>query len=452
MDRSFKLKEGLNFRRIRLNKEFVGNVFLNKKEGTTDMTLNQDAYRILDYIDEGLTIRQCAGALAKEYDEEIENVEPHVQALVDKMAEKEFGELIDPAELKIPQRQVVKEIIIDSDYHLDGIAITLLSNCNLKCKHCYGEYGPDKCDKLSKEAVFDIIDQMKALHCKDVSFTGGEVMLHEDLLEILEYATSKNLKVSLLTNGIKVDESFVNRLDSMGPVEIQLSIDGHNAELHDDFRGVNGSFDKTMRAFRLFRERDYKVVVSHIAHKKNCDHIEDAKSMVEVMGGQFKMGSIIRFGKGAEDNGEFYLNPQEYYEVNSRIAAELSEEDRKAGEQEVPEYLERCNGGRNRFAIRANGMAVPCDIMPDLKELEMGNIHKQKIDDFAFSFDREKGLGDMNVFNLEECKGCELLVNCRGGCLAISYAESGRFDTPDLFGCARTKAGVGEQFEWVSEK
>ncbi len=449
----FLITDNLNFRRIQLNSNFVGNVFLNKKQGTTEMKLNQDAYRILDLLDEGRTLEECALALAEEYDEKIKNVAPHVKALVDKMVEKGFGTLVSADSLEKPQSKVVKEIRINSDHHLDGVAVTLLSNCNLKCRHCYGEFGPDKCDKLGKEEVFDLIDQMKALHCKDISLTGGEVMLHEDLFEILKYATEKNLKVSFLTNGVMVDEEFVNRLDTLGPVEVQLSIDGHNAELHDDFRGVKGSFDKTMNAFRLFREKDYKVVISHIATLKNCDHTETMRNMVEEMGGQFKMGSIIRYGRGSDGVENYYVTPEGYYEIHKNMPRPIEEdEDDSRSEVQVPDYLERCNGGKTRFAVKANGTAVPCDILPDLEDLKMGNIKEQKIEDFAFSFNREKGMGDMNAFNLEDCKGCKHLIPCRGGCLAVSYAENGRFDTLDIFSCARTKAGAGEEFEYKANQ
>lgn len=61
--------------------------------------------------------------------------------------------------------------------------IELLTQCNLKCKHCYI---PENSQYyLDKETVFDILSQLRDLGVLTVYFTGGEIFLRKDLLEIV---------------------------------------------------------------------------------------------------------------------------------------------------------------------------------------------------------------------------------------------------------------------------
>ncbi len=444
---SFVFEKNLFSRRIWLKNRFVGDLILNSREGASDISLNEDAYRIVDQFNSGYSIDECIVNLAKLYGTEQKVVAEHVEKLVNTLLEKGFGTLVPVEELKGPQDILADGIRIDSEHHIDGVAITLLSSCNLKCRHCYGEFGPDKADKLSKETVFNLLDQMEELQCKDVSFTGGEVLLHEDFFEILEYAVGKKIKVSFLSNGVLMDEAVIDKLDKIGGVEVQLSIDGHNAEYHEQLRGMKGSFDKTMKAFRMLRDRKFNVIVSHMITSKNYPFIKEMEDLIVKEGGRFKSSSIIRMGNGDGCGREFYLDAEKYYSIHKEKASENSRGE-PAPERKGRDYIERCNGGRTRFAIRANGDAVPCDVLPDHEGLVMGNIYSQRLEEFAFEFDREKVLGNMNCLELKHCNSCELVTGCRGGCPAISFAETGKFDFPDIFACAQSKAALGMNFEY----
>ena len=67
---------------------------------------------------------------------------------------------------------------------LFSVQIELTSFCNLKCIHCYlGDEHP--AGQMSKDQAFDLLDQLRAMGTLKVAFSGGEVLSHTDLDEIL---------------------------------------------------------------------------------------------------------------------------------------------------------------------------------------------------------------------------------------------------------------------------
>lgn len=81
------------------------------------------------------------------------------------------------------------------------VQIELTSRCNLKCPFCFQASGGEE---LTKGEVFKIIDEVADAGIKGVRFSGGETLLRKDLLEILQYAKSRNLTTILNTNGLLI--------------------------------------------------------------------------------------------------------------------------------------------------------------------------------------------------------------------------------------------------------
>lgn len=79
----------------------------------------------------------------------------------------------------------------------------ITGSCNLKCKHCQASkyYNSNLSKKdLSTEQVFSIIDKISQIGVDNVALLGGEPLMRKDIIEILKYFKSKNIKTSLNTN------------------------------------------------------------------------------------------------------------------------------------------------------------------------------------------------------------------------------------------------------------
>jgi MoaA/NifB/PqqE/SkfB family radical SAM enzyme len=83
-------------------------------------------------------------------------------------------------------------------------------------------------------------------------FTGGEALLRDDMLDILAYAASKDIRVELLSNSIVVDNQMAIRIVDTSIDQFTTSFDGFKAETHDRFRGGAGYHARTIAAIKAF--------------------------------------------------------------------------------------------------------------------------------------------------------------------------------------------------------
>ena len=100
-------------------------------------------------------------------------------------------------------------------FDLKGFYLEITSKCNLRCLHCYNESGILK-NEISFELFKRLIDEFDEK--PDITFSGGEPLLHPDIWKMLEYAQDKINNDSVLItpvynfiNDRLVDESAVLR-------------------------------------------------------------------------------------------------------------------------------------------------------------------------------------------------------------------------------------------------
>jgi len=122
--------------------------------------------------------------------------------------------------------------------------------CNLRCVHCYSDsYAQKYPGELTHEEAKRVIDDLVAFKVPAVLFSGGEPLARPDLLELMEYAATSGLRVTLSTNGTLIDEPTAQWLREIGLTYVGVSFDGMG-ETNDLFRGKKGAFDAALRGMR----------------------------------------------------------------------------------------------------------------------------------------------------------------------------------------------------------
>jgi len=128
----------------------------------------------------------------------------------------------------------------------EHVYFALTNRCSLKCLMCDIPKTPSGIeDELSTSKIKEIILQIKDLGVKHLVFSGGEPLLREDLLDILEFSVSNDIKnVALITNGVLLDDCIVQKLIKIQLCHITISLDGLK-KTNDEIRG-KGVFEKTV--------------------------------------------------------------------------------------------------------------------------------------------------------------------------------------------------------------
>ena len=110
-------------------------------------------------------------------------------------------------------------------------------NCNQKCVHCYAA-GQEQADEaeLATEDWKAIIDKCRSAGVTQLTFTGGEPTMREDLFELVDYA--RWFVTRLNTNGIRLTREYCNRLRSVSIDSVQVTFYSHDEAVHNQLVGA----------------------------------------------------------------------------------------------------------------------------------------------------------------------------------------------------------------------
>jgi AdoMet-dependent heme synthase len=130
--------------------------------------------------------------------------------------------------------------------------------CDLACIHCRAEARAVRDPReLSFAEVQGLIQNIKAFGSPYPIFvlTGGDPAKRPDIFDIIKYARSEGLRVAMTPSATPlITRDAVRRFAEAGLVRLAVSLDGKDAAAHDGFRGVNGSFDRTLQILDWCRE------------------------------------------------------------------------------------------------------------------------------------------------------------------------------------------------------
>jgi radical SAM protein with 4Fe4S-binding SPASM domain len=151
----------------------------------------------------------------------------------------------------------------------------LTRTCNLKCVHCYTSSEAKRYpDELPTETCKSVLDDLAEFKVPAVLFSGGEPLVRPDLFELAAHARSKGLHVVLSTNGTLIDEARAKRLKELEFAYVGISLDSAIPAIHDQFRGVDGAFERTMKGFRHCVDAGQKVGLRLTLTRHTCENLD----------------------------------------------------------------------------------------------------------------------------------------------------------------------------------
>src|SRR3972149_8567317 len=159
--------------------------------------------------------------------------------------------------------------------------------CLLACNHCRAEaIGGGLPGELNTKEGMKLIDQVLEFDepRPAMIFTGGDLLMRDDIFTLIEYATKNGLRVAaapsvtpLLTTDV------LSALKNGGVHAISISIDGADATTHDGVRGVPGTFDASLRMLKFAQEAGLRVQVNTTVMKSNYKQLADIFHLLRVL-------------------------------------------------------------------------------------------------------------------------------------------------------------------------
>ncbi len=349
------------------------------------------------------------------------------------------------------------------------ISWNLTRQCNLECGHCYIDAG-EKSGKaeLTTEAARLVIDEIAELNPEGpmLVMTGGEPLLRKDIFELIEYASSKGIMPTLGTNATEIDDALALRLRKSGIAGLGISIDSSSAKGHDDFRGIEGAWQKSIEGAKAIRRAGLPFQLQFTVTRDNAEEIEEAALLAKKLGAVgINYFFLIRTGRERDDpTPDSRLNAEEHEHILRRIVkietlygkdimirarcAPLI--DRVARAESLSSGLTGagcgCIAATGYLRIDPDGFVTPCPYIPpgnNTPNIQTSSLKKIWEEDNDFIALRSRAYKN-------NCGICELKGSC-GGCRARALAETGDILETDPLCLYEPKGTVIEDIDTDTE-
>jgi len=219
----------------------------------------------------------------------------------------------------------------------------LTRTCNLRCVHCYTASEAKKYpDELTTEQCKAVLDDLADYGVPAVLFSGGEPLVRPDLYELAAYARERDLHVVLSTNGTLIDRQTAGRLKVLDFAYVGISLDSAQPAVHDQFRGVEGAFQRTMRGFRHCVEVGQKVGLRLTITRHTYQDLDGIFDFIEAEGiNRACFYHLCPAGRGAS---LMTLTPEESRAAVDRIIERTDQLNRDGRRVEILTVDNACDG------------------------------------------------------------------------------------------------------------
>jgi radical SAM/Cys-rich protein len=155
---------------------------------------------------------------------------------------------------------------------IDILQMNITRRCNLACKHCHVQAGPQRTEMMSRETMRSCIAVASNKEISTVDITGGAPEMHPDLEWLIGELAALKKRLIVRSNLLVMREpAYRHCMDvfAANKVEVVGSLPDYNAEKSDRQRGV-GTFGQVIQAIRDLNHRSFGVpdsgLLLHLVH------------------------------------------------------------------------------------------------------------------------------------------------------------------------------------------
>ncbi len=295
-----------------------------------------------------------------------------------------------------------------------------------------------------------LIDQIANLKVPVFVPTGGDPLNLPDIFELVGHARTMGVRVSLTPSATPLlTREMVVGVKQAGHARLAVSMDGACAGTHDAFRGMLGSFARTLDAIRWANENGLPVQINTAFSRRNVAEIDDLVALMESL--QITLWSVFFLVPTGRGKLSDLLNAEEFEQIfarlytlsktasfdikateaqhyrrfllQQRVAERKSGTEPASSQQKPADAIGRAprglNDGKGFVFVSHTGEVFPSGFMP----LSAGNVRQQELAAIYYDSPLFRSLRD--TAKLEgKCGACEFKDIC-GGSRSPAYALTG---------------------------
>jgi radical SAM protein len=204
--------------------------------------------------------------------------------------------------------------MLQADFSLAPFTIAweVTRACAFACRHCRADAQHQRDpDELTTVEAHQLIDRLASFGSPILIFTGGDPMMRRDLFELIAYASQKGLRCSLTPTATALPTlDRLRKAQEAGIRRIALSLDAPTPEVHDAFRQVEGSWERTLRILHSAQEAGLSAQVNTTVARHNLEILPEMVPFIEQVGAvQWSVFFLVPTGRA---QAGWMITPQEH--------------------------------------------------------------------------------------------------------------------------------------------
>jgi radical SAM protein len=323
--------------------------------------------------------------------------------------------------------------------------------CDLACVHCRASAQSERsASELTTEQGYRLLDEIRSFGEPLMVFTGGDPLKRPDLFDLIRYSVKIGLRTNVTPSATPLlTNEAIDKFKEAGVSRMAISVDGHDAASHDDFRGIPGTFDRAMEALRHARDIGLDTQFQTTVTRRNMDHLPEIAEIVKEM--RSKMWSlfflivtgralasqdlvaeeyeqVFDFMYNLSKTAPFGIKTTEAMHYRRYIAQRMKAEHGPASNEAAKGVAFRTAGvsdGKGFVFVSHQGEIFPSGFLP----VSGGNVLQESLTDVYRNSDLFKTLRDTTQRE-GKCGICEYQKVC-GGSRSRAYALTGDFLASD---------------------
>jgi radical SAM protein with 4Fe4S-binding SPASM domain len=309
-------------------------------------------------------------------------------------------------------------------YRMD---LALTYRCNNDCAHCYNGR-PRDFGELPTSEWIRILDRLWNLGIPHVVFTGGEPTLRQDLPELIAHAEKNGQITGLNTNGRRLrDPLYVKTLVDAGLDHVQITLESHDADIHDQMVRTRGAWKQTIAGVRNALDTPLYVMTNTTMLRENSSSLNATLELLSQLGvPTIGLNALIYSGHGRTVGTG--LDEKELPSLLEMARDHTSLHGQRLIWYTPTQYcnfdpmqlelgVKGCTAALYNMCVEPDGGVIPCQSY----YRQLGNLLNSSWESI-WNHDLAVSLRERRYIPAK-CGSCSLLSECGGGCPLI--AEGG---------------------------
>jgi radical SAM protein with 4Fe4S-binding SPASM domain len=331
-----------------------------------------------------------------------------------------------------------------ADHHICyGLVLETTYRCNERCVHCYL---PDQTNlrELSLPQIDALLGEFASLGGFAIQLTGGETLVRRDFASILALVKKHRLMPSIVSNLTLLQDEVLQAIADAYPKSVGCSIYSARPELHDAVTRLPGSFQRSIRAVRLLRERGVPVIIKTPLLKDTAPHWSEIPKLAAELGVEYQLDLSItaKNDGGLSPLAQRVEDPALLREIFSAEFYHLYVRDESMAQLAATPSPDAslCGAGAAGLAISPDGTIRPCIGLTT----PLGHFPEDSLSWVWNESPFFHEFGAIRLRDITPCRDCADLMYC-SRCPGAWQAERGDFRHPSPYTCTLAKAWAATQ-------